>query len=791
MNEKTLRILEFQKIIDMLKSKASSSIGKKTCEELLPLHNFYEVSSALEETKEALNIVLEWGSLPFQGVRNVEDAVKKADLGFILSPGELLDIAGLLNCTKALKTFFEDGEKSENYPITYELVETLSHIKGLKEKIEDIIVSSDEVSDRASDTLFSLRRSIKDKNSKVREKLQSMVSSHGKYLQDPIITIRGDRYVIPVKAECKGSVPGLVHDQSSSGSTLFIEPMAIVEMNNQIKELSLKEKAEVERILNMLSRIVEENSEYLLHNNKNIGYLDFLISKGKLAIDMRGIVPNINKEGKINIIEGRHPLIDQEKVVSSNIRLGEGYNCLVITGPNTGGKTVSLKTAGLLTLMAMAGLSIPADEGSEVSIFKNVFVDIGDEQSIEQSLSTFSSHMVNIVDIIKKVDCDSLVLVDELGAGTDPTEGATLAMSIMQKLYNEGAKVIATTHYSEIKVFAMEKEGFENASVEFDVETLKPTYRLLIGIPGKSNAFNISRRLGLPEDIIENAKEMISSEEANFEDVIQSLQDKTIKAEKQLLEVESLRSEVDRLKRELSQKQENINEKRDKILEKSKREAESVLRNAKEEADRILKELNELKSNAKLASMKDAERARRELGSKLDKVSKNKIGTSKLKIGMKKAKSVMLGDEVYVSTVAQKGIIMSLPDTKGMVQVQIGIMKMTVPLNTLGIEEDSVKKKVNKTGTSNMVKSKANTISSSIDLRGYMVDEAIYEIDKYLDDAFLAGYPAVQIIHGKGTGALRKGVQDHLKRHHYVKSMRIGGFDEGGAGVTVVEIKDK
>lgn len=787
MNDKTLRILEYQRIIDMLKSKAVSSIGKKTCEELMPSHNLYEVSEKLEETKEALNIVLEWGSLPFEGVRNVEDSVLRASKGFTLTPSDLLDIAGLLTCTKSLKTFFEDGAKDEIFPITFEMVDTLVYVKGLREKIEEIVVGTDEISDRASDLLFSLRRSIRDKNSRIKEKLQGMISSHSKYLQDPIITIRGDRYVIPVKAECKGSVPGLVHDQSSSGSTLFIEPMAIVEMNNQIKELSLKEKAEIERILNLLSRIVEENADYLLHNNKNIGYLDFLISKGKLALDMKSTVPNMNKDGIIDIIEGRHPLIDPEKVVSSNIRLGKDFNCLVITGPNTGGKTVTLKTTGLLTLMAMSGLAIPAEEGSTLSIFKKVFADIGDEQSIEQSLSTFSSHMVNIVDIINNVDENSLVLVDELGAGTDPTEGATLAMAIMENLYEKGGKIIATTHYSEIKVFAMEKLGFENASVEFDIETLRPTYRLLIGIPGKSNAFNISRRLGLPDSIIEDAKEMISKEEANFEDVIQSLQDKTMKAERELSEAEGLREEVNRLKKELAMKQEKLDEKRDRILEKAKKEAQDLLRNAKEDADKILRELNELKGNAKSASMKDAERARRELGEKLDEASKNKIGSS-LKEGMKKAKSVMLGDEVYVSTVGQRGIVMSLPDSKGMIQVQIGVMKMTVPFNSLGVE-NTVKKQTKKTGVSNMVKSKANSISSSIDLRGYMVDEAIYEIDKYLDDAFLAGYDTVQIIHGKGTGALRKGVQGHLKRHHYVKSMRIGGFDEGGAGVTIVEVK--
>ena len=787
MNEKTLRILEYEKIIKMLKNKAVSSIGKKTCEELLPSYILHEVSERLEETKEAIDIVLKWGGVSFDGVRNVEDAVKRAEKGFILSPKDLLDVAGVLRCTKALKTFFEDGEKDKLYPIIFELVDTLVYIKGLGEKIEDIVVSEDEISDRASDLLFSLRRSIRDKNSRVKEKLQGMVTSHAKYLQDPIITIRGDRYVIPVKAECKGNIPGLVHDQSASGSTLFIEPMAIVEMNNQIKELMLKEKAEVERILNSLSRIVEENAYQLLHNNKNIGYIDFIVAKGKLALDMGANVPLVNKSGIIDMKRARHPLIDPEVVVASDIKLGKEFNCLVITGPNTGGKTVTLKTTGLLTLMAMAGLAIPADEGSEISVFKNVFADIGDEQSIEQSLSTFSSHMVNIVDIINHVDNSSLVLVDELGAGTDPTEGATLAMSIMQNLYEMGAKIIATTHYSEIKVFAMERAGFENASVEFNVETLKPTYKLLIGIPGKSNAFNISKRLGLSEKIINEAKDMISNDEASFENVIQSLQDKTRKAEEQLSEAESLKIEVNRLKKELSSKQEKLDEKRDKILEKAKKEAQEVLRSAKEEADSILRELNELKGNAKAASMKDAEKLRKSLGEKLDKSSEVKIGTN-IKEGMKRATSVMLGEEVYVSTVGQKGVVMSLPDAKKMVQVQIGIMKMTVPLNTLGIDTQP-KKQVKKTGVANMVKTKANAIKSSIDLRGYMVDEAIYEIDKYLDDAFLAGYDSVQIIHGKGTGALRKGVQEHLKRHHYVKTMRIGGFDEGGAGVTVVEIK--
>ncbi|MEG0568135.1 MAG: endonuclease MutS2 [Clostridium sp.] len=788
MRDKTLRILEYSRIIDLLEGRAVSTVGKKTCRELMPSTSIHEVSEQLIETSEALDIVLKFGSLPFDGVRNIEDSAHRARKGFTLTPLELLNISGLLRCTKSLKDFFEDGSKDEMFPITFQMVDTLVYIKSLQQRIEEVIASSDEVSDRASDLLFTLRRSIKDKNTKIKEKLQGMITSHSKYLQDPIITIRGDRYVIPVKAECKGNVPGLVHDQSASGSTLFIEPMAIVEMNNQIKELMLKEKAEVERILKELSNQVSSYCDELVHNNKNIGYLDFIMAKGKMALDMGATIPSVNNSGIIDIKEARHPLIDPEKVVASDIRLGKEFNCLVITGPNTGGKTVTLKTTGLLTLMAMSGLAIPALSGSVISIFKNVFADIGDEQSIEQSLSTFSSHMVNIVDIIKHVDTSSLVLVDELGAGTDPTEGATLAMAIMESLYSKGAKIIATTHYSEIKVFAMEREGFENASVEFDVESLKPTYRLLIGIPGKSNAFNISKRLGLNEEIIESAKMMISSEETSFENVIQSLQDKTIKAERELNEAQHLRNEVNRLKKELAQKSEKIDEKKNNILDKAKKEAQEVLRRAKEEADTILRELNELKGNAKNASMKDAEKARKALGEKLDEASKNKIGTSSLKDGMKKVKSVMLGDEVYASTVAQKGIVMSLPDSKGMVDVQIGVMKIKVPLTSLA-EEISKKKQVKKTGVANMVKSKAKATVSSIDLRGQMVDEAIYEIDKYLDNAFLAGYDSVQIIHGKGTGALRKGVQEHLKRHHYVKKMRDGEYDEGGTGVTVVEIK--
>lgn len=554
MNEKTFRVLEYNKIIEMLSKRAVSSKGRKMCEELLPTSNLLEVEDRLRETKEAYDVVLKWGSLPLEGVKDIEDSVKRAKMGFTLTPSELLRVSDILRVTKRLKSFFADGAKKENYPIINEIIESLFYIKSLEEDIERAIVSEEEIDDRASEKLYSIRRAIKDKNQRVKEKLQSMLHSLSKYLQEPIITMRNGRYVIPVKSEFKGSVAGLVHDQSASGSTLFIEPMPIVELNNEIRELELKEKVEIERILKELSEKVAKNSEELLHDNENIAYLDFLMAKAKFGLDLDASIPEVNDKGIINMKRARHPLIDKEKVVPIDIRLGQNYNALVITGPNTGGKTVTLKTTGLLTLMAMAGLAIPCSDGSTVSVFNKVFADIGDEQSIEQSLSTFSSHMKNIINIVKEADEKSLILVDELGAGTDPSEGAALAMSLLEYFYKKGAKLVATTHYSEIKVFAMEKEGFENASVEFDVETLRPTYRLLIGIPGKSNAFEISKRLGLDEGIINRAREFISKDVAKFEDVIQSLQNKTLLLEREIDEVQKIKRENLELKKEYSEK---------------------------------------------------------------------------------------------------------------------------------------------------------------------------------------------------------------------------------------------
>jgi DNA mismatch repair protein MutS2 len=789
MNERTLKVLEYDKIIDMLGSRAQSSLGKKMCLELMPSSSPYEVRERLSETREAVEVVLKWGSLPLEGIKNIAETLKRAKMGFTLSPGELLGVCDILRSARRLKNFMKEGSKSELYPIIFEIVDTLVYIKHIQDAIEHAIVSEDEIADRASEKLYGIRRSIKDKNSRVREKLQSMLSSYGKFLQDPLITMRGDRYVIPVKAEHKGSVPGLVHDQSSSGSTLFIEPMAVVELNNDIRELALKEKAEIERILLELSGKVAESVDELQHDNDNIAYLDFLMAKAKFGLDLNGVIPEINDRGVVNIRAGRHPLIDSQKVVPIDIRLGERYSALVITGPNTGGKTVTLKTAGLLSLMGMAGLAIPARDGSELSIFKNVFADIGDEQSIEQSLSTFSSHMTNIVDIISRVDESSLVLVDELGAGTDPTEGAALAMSILQSLYNKGARIIGTTHYSELKVFAMEEKGFENASVEFDVETLRPTYRLLTGIPGKSNAFEISKRLGLKDDIINSARAMVSKDAIKFEDVIQNLQSKTTLVEKELDEAQRLKREAIELKKELSDKKYKLDSQRDKLIIKAQEEARSIVRQAKDESDRILKELNEIRKRAgESASVQEAEDVRKKLKDKLEGMTVKEADALEVKEGMIPVESVKAGEEVYVTTLSQKGVVISGPDSKDEVMVQIGIMKINVPLKKL-MKDLGKKKEKKKTGVTTIIKQKAENVSSSIDLRGQTIDEAMYNLDKYLDDAFLAGLEQVTIIHGKGTGALREGLQQALKNHHHVKSKRMGEFGEGGSGVTMIELK--
>lgn len=789
MNERTFRVLEYGKITEMLSIRAQSSMGKKLCRELKPSSNLLEVKERLDETKEAMEVVLKWGSLPLDGIKDISESIRKSKVGFTLNPGELLGVSDILRCSRRLKAFMREGSKGELYPIIYEIVDSLIGIKTLEEEIENAIVSDTEISDKASQKLYGIRRAIRDKNGKIRDRLQSMVQSYSKYLQDPIVTIRGDRYVIPVKSECKGSVPGLVHDQSSSGSTLFIEPMAVVELNNEIKELLLKEREEVERILSALTAKVGENADFLKVNNESLAFLDFLMAKAKFAWDIEGSIPEVNDRGVINIRAARHPLINKEVVVPIDIKLGETYSALVITGPNTGGKTVTLKTAGLLTLMGMAGLALPSKDNSQISVFNNVYADIGDEQSIEQSLSTFSSHMTNIVDIIKWVDKKSLVLVDELGAGTDPTEGAALAMAILENIHSKGARIIATTHYSEIKVFAMEKDGFENASVEFSVETLRPTYRLLTGIPGKSNAFEISRRLGLRDDIIDEAKTKISKDAAKFEDVIQNLQNKTTAVERELEETERLKREISELKKEISEKKYKLDTQRDKLVRQAQEEAKKLVKQAKEEADYILREMNELRMKAsEAASIREAEEVRKKLKDKLDTMEVKDVDTLEYRDGMVPVDKVKISEEVYVTTLNQKAVVISEPDSKGEVMVQVGIMKINVPLNKL-MRDISKKKEAKKTGGAQLVRQKVNSVASSIDLRGQNLEEALYNIDKYLDDAYLANLEMVTLIHGKGTGVLREGIQSALRKHPYVKSIRTGDFGEGGSGVTVVEMK--
>lgn len=789
MNEKTFRVLEYGKIIEMLADRTQSSMARKMCLELMPSDNLFEVRERLSETNEAFEIALKWGSIPLEGIKDISEAIRKARIGFTLTPGELLSVSDILRGTRKLKTFMKDGIKAEAYPIIYEIVESLVAIKKIEDAVENAIISEEEISDKASPKLAGIRRDIKMKNSKVKEKLQSMIHTYGKYLQDPIVTLRGDRYVIPVKSECRGSVPGLVHDQSSSGSTLFIEPMAVVEINNEIKELLLKEKAEIERILMELTAMVDENSDFLEHDNLNLAYLDFLMAKAKFGLDFDSTIPEVNDQGIINIKAAKHPLIDKDKVVPIDIRLGDTYNALVITGPNTGGKTVTLKTAGLLTLMAMAGLGIPARDGSRVSIFHKVYADIGDEQSIEQSLSTFSSHMTNIVDIIKNVDNKSLVLVDELGAGTDPTEGAALAMSILQSYYNSGAKIIGTTHYSELKVFAMEKSGFENASVEFSIETLRPTYKLLTGIPGKSNAFEISKRLGLSDEIIDSAKEMISKDAAKFEDVIQALQSKTTLVQRELDETQRIKRETAEIKKDLSERKYKLDSERDKVIRKAQDEARALVRQAKEEADAIVKELTQLRINAQdNASARLADEMRKKLKDKLNNMESRDVDTLEIKDGMIPALEIKAGDEVYVTTLSQKAIVISGPDSKGEVIVQVGVMKINVPLSKL-MKNTKTKKEVKNNLKNNITAEKVKNVTTSIDLRGQTIDEAMYNLDKYLDDAFLAGVDYVTVIHGKGTGALREGLKNALKSHHHIKSMRMGDIYEGGSGVMIVELK--
>lgn len=791
MNQKSLKVLEYNKIIGMLAEKAESSLGRSMIENLLPNINIEEIVYAQNETEETLNLIIKRGNPPLYGINRITADVKRAELGGMLSPGALLRIGESLRVSRALKNYLKENneDKDSNYPIIGDLIDNLRVYRNVEDAISNAIISENEISDNASSTLRSIRRQIRSKNDSIKEKLSSMINSptYKKFLQDSIVTMREGRYVVPVKQENRSNVPGLVHDVSSSGATAFIEPMAVVELNNELRELEIKEREEIERILTELSLKVAQDGEGIRGNEILLGRLDFAFAKGKLAIDQKATKPIFNKDRYINIRKGRHPLLGKN-VVPIDIYLGKEFTTLIITGPNTGGKTVTLKTVGLFTLMGQAGLHIPADYNSQLGVFSQVFADIGDEQSIEQSLSTFSSHMTNIVGIIENMDEESLVLFDELGAGTDPVEGAALAMSILEFLKKRSIRTLATTHYSQLKLYALTTEGIRNASVEFNVETLSPTYKLLIGVPGKSNAFEISKRLGLQNYIIDFARDLVSKENIEFEDVLQAMERDRKIAEENKLEAERTKLKIDKLKNELESEKQKAEAMKEKILDKAREEAKQILKEAKENADLVASELRDVSKIIDKDSSRRIQEAqdliRKELQKKDTELSKGILE----KRSTKPPKDLKMGESVEVMSLNQQGTVLSNPDDKGNVDIQVGIMKVTVNISNL--RRTDLDQSTKNIQPSNRVKSnKGKLIKQELDLRGKNIEEGILEVDKYLDDAYISGLKEVYVIHGKGTGVLREGIKNYLKTHKHVKSMRIGKYGEGGDGVTVVEIK--
>lgn len=789
MNNKSLRVLEFFKIRELLKDEITSKLAKDLADSLLPSADFAQVVNMQKETSEASALIMQSGTVPTGPLYDLTHMVKIAEIGASLNPRQLLDLSDTFRTTRTIKSFIlRSDEDRVKFPVLLALADLIVPFKDIEDAINTAIIGENQISDNASHELKRIRKTIESKNASIRTKLDSIIksSSNQKYLQDSLITIRQDRFVVPVKSEYKSMIKGLIHDQSSSGQTLYIEPFAIVELNNELKELKLEENVEIERILLELSNMVGVNSNSVRSNQESMKNIDFILGKGKLSIKMKAIEPKLNNNRKVNIKNGRHPLIDSKEVVANSIYIGDDFKILLITGPNTGGKTVTLKMLGLLAIMNQSGLHIPADFGSEMTIFSQIFADIGDEQSIEQSLSTFSSHMKNIVEIIDTVDVDSLVLFDELGAGTDPTEGAALAMSILMNLYRNSITTVATTHYSELKEFALLTEGIENASVEFNVETLSPTYKLLIGIPGKSNAFEISRKLGLWDSIIDEAKVLIKSEKVEFEDLLSSIEDNRRKSEIERDESIRLRLEIEKLKKRVVEKEERITLQRDKLIKGAKEEARKILKESKEESERIIKELRGISKDDIKEQNKKIEEMRRSLKNQMDK-SQDEIVDQTVSYEQI-PKKLRLGDSVKVVKIDQVGSVATLPDSSGNLTVQLGIMKVNVNIKDLLLVKE---KKENKQSVniSKSFGSKALTTNTEIDVRGLNVEEAMAEIDKYLDDAYLANIKTATIIHGVGTGALKAGLKNYFKRHSHVNSFRDGVYGEGGHGVTIVEIK--
>ena len=793
MNTKVLTTLEYTKIIDLLTEKADSEPGKKLCRELVPSTDLSAIRTAQRETKDALARLFRIGSTSFGSNRDLGFSIRSLEIGSSLSMSELLKLASFLDNVSRIKTYGKKEREDLPNDSLDAYFEGLTPMTQLANEINRCILSEEEMADDASPRLKSIRRSKLSTNEKIHSQLTSMVNgAYRTFLQDAVITMRDNRYCIPVKAEYKSQVSGMVHDQSSTGSTFFIEPAAVVNLNNQLKELDLQEQEEIEVILGDLSSQAAVHTSELAADQKIMTTLDFIFAKAKLAMEQNATEPIFNTEHYIQIRKGRHPLLDKKKAVPIDVRLGKDFDLLVITGPNTGGKTVSLKTVGLFTLMGQAGLHIPALDRSELSIFSEVYADIGDEQSIEQSLSTFSSHMTRVVHILQHADADSLCLFDELGAGTDPTEGAALAIAILNYLHDRGIRTMATTHYSELKIYALSTNFVENACCEFDVETLRPTYRLLIGIPGKSNAFAISSKLGLSDEIIHAAKEQISKEDESFEDVIADLEQSRVTIEKEQQEIAEYKERIRTLQEQLQKKNEKIDQAKDKILRDANEKARAILQEAKDVADETIRDFNKAGASA---DIKELEKKRQKVRDKInEKNGKLALGNTQKKPADQKTvdpKKLKKGDSVKIISMNLKGIVNTLPDAKGNLFVQCGIMRMQTNINDLvPVKEETITAPaLQRTNTGKLKMSKSFSVSSEINLLGCTVDEAIAKLDKYLDDAYLAHLPSVRVVHGKGTGALRNAVQSHLKRLKYVKEYRLGEYGEGDAGVTIVTFK--
>lgn len=793
MNTKVLTTLEYTKIIDLLTEKADSEPGKKLCRELVPSTDLSAIRTAQRETKDALARLFRIGSTSFGSNRDLGFSIRSLEIGSSLSMSELLKLASFLDNVNRIKTYGKKEREDLPNDSLDAYFEGLTPMTQLANEINRCILSEEEMADDASPRLKSIRRSKLSTNEKIHSQLTSMVNgAYRTFLQDAVITMRDNRYCIPVKAEYKSQVSGMVHDQSSTGSTFFIEPAAVVNLNNQLKELDLQEQEEIEVILSDLSSQAAVHTSELAADQKIMTTLDFIFAKAKLAMEQNATEPIFNTEHYIQIRKGRHPLLDKKKAVPIDVRLGKDFDLLVITGPNTGGKTVSLKTVGLFTLMGQAGLHIPALDRSELSIFSEVYADIGDEQSIEQSLSTFSSHMTRVVHILQHADADSLCLFDELGAGTDPTEGAALAIAILNYLHDRGIRTMATTHYSELKIYALSTNFVENACCEFDVETLRPTYRLLIGIPGKSNAFAISSKLGLSDEIINAAKEQISKEDESFEDVIADLEQSRVTIEKEQQEIAEYKERIRTVQEQLQRKNEKIDQAKDKILRDANEKARAILQEAKDVADETIRDFNKVGASA---DIKELEKKRQKVRDKInEKNGKLALGNNQKKPANQKTvdpKKLKKGDSVKIISMNLKGIVNTLPDARGNLFVQCGIMRMQTNINDLvPVKEETITAPaLQRTNTGKLKMSKSFSVSSEINLLGCTVDEAIAKLDKYLDDAYLAHLPSVRVVHGKGTGALRSAVQSHLKRLKYVKEYRLGEYGEGDAGVTIVTFK--